>query len=124
MRIEAPFSLNRMKKIGEEMTVIREQRVTIDRMEVEGEGVFPNPSVPPDSCPNIVSPDSQEHLEVTSQVSEDCVELFCGCDPRYKWYDIEGKGVCCQCLFCCPFLVIFLSILAAILHFLYWYLYV
>lgn len=27
-----------MKEIGEEMTVIREQRVRIDRSEVEGEG--------------------------------------------------------------------------------------
>lgn len=110
-----------MKEIGEEMTVIREQRVRIDRSEVEGEGVFPNPSAPPASCPEVALPDSQDNLEVTSEVSEGCVDICCGCDSRYKWYDDEGKGLCCLFLFHFPFLVIFLSILAAITYFLYWY---
>lgn len=104
-----------MKEIGEEMTVIREQRVRIDRSEVEGEGA------PPASCLEVALPDSQDNLEVTSEVSEGCVDICCGCDSRYKWYDEEGKGLCCLFLFYFPFLVIFLSILAAITYFLYWY---
>ena len=64
--------------------------------------VFPNPSAPPASCPEVALPDSQDNLEVTSEVSEGCVDICCGCDSRYKWYDEEGKGIlsrggpCCE----------------------------
>lgn len=64
--------------------------------------VLPNPSAPPASCPEVALPDSQDNLEVTSEVSEGCVDICCGCDSRYKWYDEEGKGIlsrrgpCCE----------------------------
>ena len=64
--------------------------------------VLPNPSAPPASCLEVALPDSQDNLEVTSEVSEGCVDICCGCDSRYKWYDEEGKGIvsrrgpCCE----------------------------
>ncbi|XP_027042220.1 uncharacterized protein LOC113670297 [Pocillopora damicornis] len=117
-----------MKEIGEEMTIIREQRVRIDRSEVEGEGLSITSNCPMTlfdyNSTELLVKNKSVHPPIifkkTVMHSHNNLEIILlQLDRKFK--NSFFSGLCCLFLFHFPFLVIFLSILAAITYFLYWY---